>query len=134
MKIEIEIPNERIMPLFWSFAESTDPVTRGWCGGINLKAVSWPLSNVPDPLPEREGWYSKPEFFAEGVQITVEVIEDYDDKKVPHAIQATDMARGLGIMAMRFPSQFNQIAEDNIDAPCADLFIQCVLFGDEKYA
>jgi hypothetical protein len=141
MNITLEIPNARIMQLFWSAIEGGDPVTTaqrgGWCNSINLTASSFALGSTL-PQPEKAtSWYALPEFFADGVILNIEVIEVDDETtghETTHKVTNADFARGLSVMATEFPSIFGQIMEDQIDAPCADIFLQCMLFGEEKYA
>lgn len=137
MQITVEIPAERIMQLWWSFVESRDPVTRSWCEGVELKSSSFPVGAVPTGGVDPLGWYAKPTFFAEGVELEIVVMEageNDDSPPIKHTVKSADVARGLGVMAKKYGRQFSQIADDQIDAPCADLFLQCVLFGEEKYA
>ena len=34
----------------------------------------------------------------------------------------------------KFPHKFGKVLAHDTDAPCADIFLQCTLFADEKYA
>lgn len=128
MKIELEIPSDRIANMMISAIESGDPVTTaargGWCNGIN--SLSGPRSGL---------WYAEPSFW-EG-RFSVEIIEVDDETtghETKHRIGPKDVKRGLEVMAKVFPHQFGQVMRDDTDAPCADAFLQSMLFGDEKYA
>jgi len=50
-----------------------------------------------------------------------------------HIIKRSHLRAGLAVVAQKFPHAFGQIMEDNTDAPCADTFLQAVVFGEEKY-
>lgn len=135
MKITIEVPADRIAQLWSSAIEGGDPVTNaskgGWCNGIDL------VSSDGFTVPEGAYWYVLEGVFGDGVFPVVEIVEVDDETtghETTHKVRKADMERGLTVMATKFPSLFAQILEDDIDAPCADIFLQCALFGDEKYA
>ncbi len=141
MKIELEISPDIIANMMISAMESGDPVTTarrgGWCAGIYLRG-EWEkrVGELKNP------WYSDPKLYKG--YFTLEVFEVKDESKewdcekrknvIQHRVNQTDIARGLQKMAKVFPHQFAEVIADNTDAPCADAFLQSVLFGDEKYA
>lgn len=145
MKITLEISAERIANLMISAIESGDPVTTaskgGWCWGIY-----W---HTREATPRTDSlWYAKPAFWRGNFKIQIiEVADenlydrDFDEKgniasgalKV-HTVCRRHFVEGLTIMAQKFPHLFGEILNDNSDAPCADIFLQCVLFGEEKFA
>ena len=168
MKIELNIPTERIANLFTSAIESGDPVTTaskgGWCWGIY-----WNNHNAePIEGDGRDPWYAVvPTYHRKDFQ--VEVIEVADENKFQwfdaegepcpgddfgasgdfeistvknlesgalksHIIKRDQLRTALTTMAVKFPDHFAQILQDNTDAPCADVFLQCLCFGEEKYA
>lgn len=133
MKITIEIPSDRIANLMISAIESGDPVTTasrgGWCAGIDL------LSCLQD-LPEtEEPWYASEELWAADYRLKVtEVDDESTGHTTDHLVGPADVERGLGVMAKDFPLAFCMILQDDTDAPCADILLQCILFGEEKYA
>jgi hypothetical protein len=123
-----EISPERIADLFITAIESGDPVTTaargGWCNGINLKG----------PLPDGN-WYADPKLYAG--KFTLEIIEVDDEStghETKHRVGRRAIEKGLAVMAKDFPKLFQWIVDDNVDASCADIFLQCVVFGEEKYA
>jgi hypothetical protein len=134
MEIKLTIPSAIIANMMISAIESGDPVTRGWCNGIYLRGL-W--EKRIDEL--EQAWYSVEKIY-EG-EFTIEIAEILDEGEPlsdqnlkKHLINREDFIKGLGVMAKEFPNQFVQVMEDNTDAPCADIFLQCVLFGEEKYA
>ena len=144
MKIELEIPADRIANLMISAMESGDPVTTaskgGWCWGIYCGTIA---GGPPAGI-----WYAEPAFWEKNFQIQIVEVADEDiyDRGLDmegniksgclkvHTIHLQDFKRGLEAMAGKFPHAFAQIMTDDTDAPCADAFLQSVLFGDEKYA
>jgi len=144
MKIELNIPTDRIVQLMSSAMEGGDPVTTarkgGWCWGIY-----WHSRKAPPP----DGfWYADEKFL--GGQFRLQIVEVADENLYDrdatetaniksgafklHTVTDKHFAKGLAVMAEKFPHQFGQIMTDDIDAPCADAFLQSMLFGDEKYA
>lgn len=144
MKIALEIPTNRIVQLMCSAIEGGDPVTTaskgGWCMGIYWHSMK---SNPPAGC-----WYAEEKYFGGAFRLQVLVVEDenlYDRQATEAAniksgslkvytVTEKDFAKGFRVMAEKFPHQFSQVVQDNIDAPCADAFLQSMLFGDEKYA
>jgi hypothetical protein len=110
-----------------------DPVTTaargGWCEGIyheNPKAA---------PPAGEEPWYARPAYWGGDFQITiVEVDDERTGHTTEHQVGMERLQRGLEVMAQKFPGWFGEIIDDNVDAACADVFLQCVVFGEEKYA
>jgi len=150
MKIELDIPADRIANLMTSAIEGGDPVTTalkgGWCWGIYFGG--WKVE------PPAGTWYAEaPTYESAGLRLEVIEVEDEDnyhrggandDEHIQlnldkgcfkvHQIGRKQLKDGLTQMAIKFPNQFGQIMRDDIDAPCADIFLQCTLFGEEKYA
>lgn len=130
MQITLNIPADRIANMMVSAIESGDPVTTasrgGWCVSIETKSRKPYQGNW---------WYADPGFFTGGFNFdVVELDDETTGHETKHHVTPKDVQRGLGIMAEKFPHQFSMILEDDTDAPCADIFLQCILFGEEKYA
>lgn len=130
MKITLNIPSAVMANMMISAMESGDPVTTaargGWCDSINNKSRK-KFTGV--------WWYADPKYY-EG-QFSFEVVEVDDEAtghKTTHVVTAERMARGLAVMAEKFPHFFGYVVSDNTDAPCADAFLQSIVFGKEKYA
>lgn len=138
MQICLEISSEKIVNLMSSAIEGGDPVTSahrgGWCTGIKPNGHSNPESI------KAELWYSHEAFFNDPkMSFIVSELIDESKEWTPdnirnHYCGQTDMKRGFRKMAEIYPHYFSQVMEDNIDAPCADAFLQSMLFGEEKYA
>lgn len=135
MQVSLTIPDERIADLMITAIESGDPVTTasrgGWCSGLYWH------SKDADP-PEGDGktpWYADPAIWAGDFLIQViEVDDETTGHETAHLITRTKMEHGLAVMAVKFGQHFGDITGDNIDAATADIFLQCILFGEEKYA
>lgn len=139
MKITVEIPTSTIVQLMCSAIEGGDPVTTasrgGWCTGIYLRGLWEKRIKELDAA-----WYNDPKLYASN-EFIIEVVELIDESKPAtgrnlkkHLCNAESFASGLAVMAKKFPHAFSQVMQDNVDAPCADAFLQSMLFGDEKYA
>jgi hypothetical protein len=125
MQITLEVPTHIIANMMTSAMESGDPVTTSWCGEINLL----------DGPRGRNWWYGDPNLYAGDFAIEIiELDEEITGHTTTHSVRPADMVRGLTIMATKFPHLFSRVLTDNTDAPCADIFLQCTLFGEEKYA
>lgn len=143
--ITLKVPAERIANMMISAIESGDPVTTaskgGWCWGIYYKTM---CTEPPAVGP----WYADPAFWESNFQIQILEVADenaYDRRGTVadninsgalalHTVKRAAFVHGLTIMAQKFPDLFGEILNDNSDAPCADIFLQCVLFGEEKFA
>lgn len=123
MQITIDIPDERVAQLFQTVAESRDPVTRGWLDNMQL---------IAGRSAKARWWEDETLFCNTGLQIVV--VEQDDETKKRHLIGLRKIRVGLTKMATRYPYIFEQVIKDNIDQSCADIFLQCVVFGEEKYA
>jgi len=126
MKIELDISGERLANLMTTAIESGDPVTTaargGWCNGIFCAS--------PD-----SDWYTRPAFFDLNFRFdVVEVDDENTGHEITHHIDPDKVKRGLAVMAEKFPHYLANILADDIDAPTADIFLQAVVFGEEKYA
>jgi len=145
MKIEIDITPHMIADLMTSAIESGDPVTTyrkgGWCSGIYYRAK--------DAEPPEGFWYSEAKTYAApDFQIAVHEVADeseYDPDEpdeaniakgalVIHTITADKFRHGLIVMAQRFPHHFADAIRGHGDAATADILLQAICFGEEKYA
>lgn len=154
MKITLEISAERIANMMVSAIESGDPVTTarkgGWCMGIFWKTMDADPNDYEfaDPKDAGGAWYGDEAFWASDFQIQILEVanEDIYQRRLDikgniksgalalHTVKPEHFIKGLTIMAQKFPHLFGEILNDNSDAPCADIFLQCVLFGEEKFA
>lgn len=130
MQIKIDVPADRIANMLTSFIEGGDPVTcarkGGWCVSVESKSRK---------AIKGDWWYADPLYFTGSFKFeVVELDDETTGHETKHAVGSADIVRGLTVMANKFPHIFKQILEDNTDAPCADILMQCALFGEEKYA
>ena len=129
-KITIEISSEKIAHLFTSAIEGGDPVTTasrgGWCAGINWAS--------PQPVPTGAWWADPANWESIPPLKIIEVDDETTGHTTTHRVNGIRVRDGLAKMASVFPHRFAQILSDEIDAPCADAFLQSMLFGEEKYA
>jgi hypothetical protein len=132
VSITLTIPGDRIAQLFASAIEGGDPVTSaargGWCEGIELEG------GCPRPMPAF--WYTSAELYdVDDFEIIIHELDDENTGHVTvHKIRLADIVRGLEAMAAKYPGAFSAILDDDLDTACADTFLQCMLFGEEKYA
>lgn len=82
-----------------------------------------------------EIWYVHWPLLEGGSVGFVEHMEENPGKEpVFHKLDAHAIQRGLDVMFEDYPNVFANILEYGADGPGGDLFIQCCLFGEEKYA
>lgn len=130
--VEFDIPAQTIADTMCTAIESGDPVTTakrgGWCSGIYYK--------TKDTEPPPGNWYyDNPTFYeADDFQIQIVEYHEDDDTETPHTIDAKKLRDGIAKMATIFPKHFNDMVAENGDAATADLFLQAIVFGEEKYA
>lgn len=150
MKIELNIPSQTLADLMTTAIEGGDPVTTaskgGWCWGIYWHSHK--------SMPPAGIWYADAKRYeASNFKIEVIIVDDENlfdrSPRTPDAtieanlkngcfksrvVTLADIATGLAKMAEIFPSDFGDVLAGNADAPCADLFLQAILFGKETYA
>lgn len=84
---------------------------------------------------EQDWDFSKAESYNEDFLFVVHEITDYGDHpSVPHQVTPAIMLKGTQIMAEKYPRHFADIMNETGDANTADLWMQCILFGEETYA
>jgi len=106
----IQVPYKLIADLLSHFGP--DPVTRGWCVKADFGVRLPYVVEVLDESKELAGGNLKNHY------LTNRVLRD-----------------GLRAMAKKHPDHIGSVMdEDKHDAALADLFVQCCLFGEEKYA
>jgi hypothetical protein len=89
-----------------------DPVTRGWCHEALKQSGRWLFVEVKDENKEPTGGNLR-----------------------RHVLTDEKIAAGLSTFTGRKYARIGDLFdEDQHDAPLADLFVQCCLFGEEKYA
>lgn len=87
--------------------------------------------------PKESIWYADPVLFSGAYQIAVRFDDPAKGDDGEHtglkAISQDDVRRGLEAMVKKCPYQFGLLMRDEGDAITADVFLQCVLFGEEVY-
>jgi len=125
--IAIDIPTKEIM---WQFVAAFEGGSNYWLNEIGAVTIG----TFPDP---KKPWYSDERVFEQAYSI--ELKYDNPKKGKPYAsktITQDDVVKGLAIMAAKVPHQFAALIDPDgtsADATTADVFLQCVLFGDVVY-
>jgi hypothetical protein len=146
MEIILEIPAECIANMLCSAIESGDPVTTasrgGWCAGIFYRTKGHTPPNGHWYV-DHPGFYEQKDFQMQIDEVCDETVYDPalpDSVNVEagglkvHIVRRADLLRGLRVMALKFSEHFASVLNDETDAATADIFLQCVVFGEEKYA
>lgn len=122
VKVEYEITGQQIADLM------TTAIEQGydWFGYVSLlKGATEAKENT---------WYADPKLWDGDFQIEVEELDDDGYVVESHVIDTEKFQKGLQVLADQFPKVFANITGDNHDANTADMMLQCICFGEEKYA
>lgn len=129
MKVEIEIPSDTIANLMVSLIEN------GYSPWIVRIEVHGESLDVVTQGP----WYSDPKFYDQP-DFKFQVVENEDDDEdawiAVHEVDRAKMIEGLQKLA-KDKDHCHHLADMigwNEDATTADIFMQFILFGEEKYA
>jgi hypothetical protein len=130
LKIVINLPPQRFADLLCSFVEGNDPVSQ-WCTDVALKS-----SVGATPGIDRH-WYAEGKTF-EGTfvfQVT-ELVDERSGELKEHLISQDDVLKGFEKIAANedYAHHFGNLLSDNEDAATADIIMQFIVFGEEKYA
>lgn len=69
---------------------------------------------------------------SEGGALLIGDREDEDEE--PKRLDLAAVAKGVQVMATKYPSHFADMMEENDDADTGDVLLQCCLFGELVYA
>lgn len=93
------------------------------------------LAEAGDVFGNEELWYVHWPLFKGGVLGFVEHDdESREPSPVQHKLDLDTIAKGLNVMAQKYPHKFSEVMAGEIDGALGDLFLQCAFFGEEKYA
>lgn len=100
-----------------------------WCGKFTTNSLAF----------KGNWWYADGAYLDSAdfsAQITFDDPNTSDDGdfSASRNINRADLQRGLEVMAEKYRSHFNDLVSDSADANTADIFMQCVVFGEEIYA
>ena len=130
MKIEINIPSNRIADLMSSAIESGQSVY--WCDGIFWKSRK---HKPPHKRGCADPWYACCATYADP-NLVLEIIEhgETEHHSISHFVKLADFKKAFLLMAEKFPQHFGDFMNENDDALTADLFLQLLALGEERYA
>jgi len=128
-----ELAGERVANLFVSFVEgSYSP----WLAKVAKLAGTYTKPEDEKGYP----WYSHGAFFeAEDFSIEFRYYaaeqDDWDNEKPKgrKVVGRAEVLAGLQALATKYPRHMSDILNENDDALTADLFAQCIIFGEEIY-
>jgi len=110
-----------------------DQLCAAFEGGSNywLRAAAL----IDSLVPPKKGniWYGQEKIYTPGFRCEL----GYDDPEGPgetvKIITWDDLAKGLQIMAEKYPRHFADVIDETGDAITGDVYIQCVIFGEIVY-
>jgi hypothetical protein len=126
---------------------TAERVTNLFCSSFEGSYSPWlnkvrNLSGEPVRTPDEKGypWYSIPAYvdgdFAFEVTYDDPNAEEDDDGNPGQktmTLKRADIERGLEVLASKYPKHFADLMDENDDALTADLYMQCIVFGEEVY-
>ena len=125
--VNLDIPTQRIADLMVTAFEG---------GSGYWRHASDVALAVPDRAPGTI-YYADPAFWDGGGQIIVRYDDpDKDDEGESTGRKVfglTQLAKGLQIMAEKYPRHFADFVAENDDADTGDCFLQCVILGEVVY-
>lgn len=92
--------------------------------------------NFDNSLPENAQFKHMSYAVNEGGAMLVRELdedENFTDKSPKHRLDMEAMARGVQVMADKYPHHFRNMVEEEDDATTGDVLIQCALFGELVY-
>lgn len=132
IKVELEIDKGRIADLLCSAVEGAFFLK----GCIELHSYHAPSQGISkEELATVKGWedgeycYIYP-LFGDGY---LRFDDIYEDKHVKYYLNYELIEKGLKIFSEKHPYQFSLWINENDDAITGSVFLQCCLFGEEKY-
>lgn len=126
MKVNLDIPPQMVADLMVSAIEHNH-MTRAWCPGVKPRG-RW-LKNIPNL--DAVLWYADPRVYRAGFLIEVREAQDDAIKAIP--IHFGHLKRGIELMATKHGRHFGDWMSGNGDNITADVFLQCVAFGEVRY-
>lgn len=131
MKIEIDIPAQRIADLMVTALECND-MTAAWCAGVHLiEPARHTLKDSP--------WYSDPALYKQPFKIEVkEVINECapweGDNIKTHVVTQAEFASAMTLWAKGdYAHHLADFIAENEDAVTADVFLQLVALKEVVY-
>lgn len=79
-------------------------------------------------------WYNEEAFWTSGGKATLTFDPPTNDHSGTQTIGTDDLVKGLNVLAAKYPRHFGDLMQERDDASTHDLFLQCVLFGEEVFA
>ena len=103
-----------------------------WLGTVDADAATKALATD-------DVWYADAKVWGGAFEVTIqcddpETEEDDGGHTLTKVIHGEDIERGLAVMAAKYQRQFAQMTSDDGDAITAQLFLQCVVYGEEVYS
>lgn len=124
---QTEVPFQRIADMMIGAIE----------GGSTYWCRSFRRHEVPGGIElEERPWYADPKIYhlpGFSFRVIIDEIDEATGKPEQRFITAADFAKGLQIMAAKYPEHFTDLVKENDDATTADVFFQCVVLGEIVY-
>lgn len=133
----VEIPRQRVADLLVGAFEGRAELPGGcnyWIKhqvfGVTTPPRPVVILEAGNPHPTMHSTYDYP--LTEGGEVTFQA-KDESGKEVTVKLNLETLAKGLEVMAAKYPRTFADFIAENDDACTADVFVQCVAFGKVVY-
>lgn len=129
--VTVNVPNESIRHVLSSAFDSGG--VRNWMqiGGEHGRKEA--RKDLPRSLTYKWSSYTWIPLSEFGSVCCIEV-DETTAEETRHTLDLAAIRRGLKVLAEKYPHQFADMIKDSGDMHTGDLFVQCCLFGEEKYA
>lgn len=95
-----------------------------WCDRLQLISSG----DVAPDNTHKGPWYDNEQLYNDPALLLRATVEDTD-----HDITRADIQKGLAILAEKYAWRLAEIVDEDGDAETADVFLQCVVFGEIVY-
>lgn len=117
--VQFAIPCQRI----------ADMVVTAFEGATTYWLKSALLTRQPTEKLSEAPWYASPELY-DGRDFTIRCTPRDDEDYPARDINIEHLRQGFKIMSQKFPKHFADFVSENDDADTADVWFQCVMFGE----
>lgn len=133
LKIEIEMPMERIVNCIVGFIENG---YSPWANRFVHDDKPETITAINETVGDKTIWYAREGFWEKGGSAMLTYDRATDDEGTfggSMSISMTDFERGLKAMAQHAPRHMADLVNENDDAVTHDVFMQMVVFGEIIY-
>ena len=106
-------------------------MVRSWCTG-----VYWKSKDTTPPDFGKDGpWYANAKTYDGEFEIAIHEADgdEADGGEKVHRLTRAEFEKGLALLAQKAPEHFADIVNDEEDGATADIMLQFIALGEERY-